>query len=145
LTNHINPAQEHLVTNIIRQKLIVGIDKVVQPADSLKSVLLFLPEGEYHELGLLYMHYILKERGIKTIYIGAAAPIKDIVYVTHLLQPDFMYTHLTTVAKNFHFDRFMEQIHLRLPNTPLIVSGQSTASSWQNLFLPPYISKNRMS
>ena len=26
LTNHINPAQEHLVTNIIRQKLIIGIE-----------------------------------------------------------------------------------------------------------------------
>ena len=28
LTYHINPAQEHLVTNIIRQKLIVGIENI---------------------------------------------------------------------------------------------------------------------
>ncbi len=130
LTNHINPAQEHLVTNIIRQKLIVGIDKVIHPVSSTKSVLLFLPEGEYHELGLLYMQYILKERGIKTIYIGAAAPIKDIVYVADLLLPAYMYTHLTTVAKNFHFDRFMDQIHQHLPKIPLIISG-NLACSWQ--------------
>ena len=49
MTNHINPAQEHLVTNIIRQKLIVGIEGINSPLKSNKSVLLFLPENEYHE------------------------------------------------------------------------------------------------
>src|SRR5574343_960172 len=57
LTNHINPAQEHLVTNIIRQKLIVGIESVVSHIHSDKAILLFLPEGEHHELGLLFMYY----------------------------------------------------------------------------------------
>ena len=60
LTNHINPAQEHLVTNIIRQKLISGIENIHSPLTSNKKILLFLPEGEYHELGLLFMYYILK-------------------------------------------------------------------------------------
>jgi DNA-binding transcriptional MerR regulator len=51
-TNHINPAQEHLVSNIIRQKLILGIEGVQTPLKVNKSILLFLPEAEYHELGL---------------------------------------------------------------------------------------------
>ncbi|MEP7236243.1 MAG: MerR family transcriptional regulator, partial [Ferruginibacter sp.] len=50
LTNHINPGQEHLVTNVIRQKLIVGIESVQSTVKINKSVLLFLPETEYHEL-----------------------------------------------------------------------------------------------
>jgi DNA-binding transcriptional MerR regulator len=61
-TNHINPAQEHLVSNIIRQKLIVGIDHATPMIASNKTILLFLPEGEHHELGLLYMYYLLKEK-----------------------------------------------------------------------------------
>ena len=56
ITNHINPAQEHLVTNIIRQKLIVGIEGVGVTLKLKKTVLLFLPEGEFHELGLLFMY-----------------------------------------------------------------------------------------
>jgi len=67
LTNHINPAQEHLVTNIIRQKLIVGIEGIVTLLKVNKTVLLFLPEGEYHELGMLFMYYLLKSRGVSTI------------------------------------------------------------------------------
>jgi DNA-binding transcriptional MerR regulator len=80
-TNHINAAQEHLVTNIIRQKLIVGVDHATPLITSNKTILLFLPEGEHHELGLLYMYYILKGRGLRVLYLGANVPGKDVVYV----------------------------------------------------------------
>src|SRR5437867_7887761 len=49
LTDHIQPAQEHLVSNIIRQKLIVGIEGAYSHVRVDKTVLLFLPEGENHE------------------------------------------------------------------------------------------------
>ncbi len=137
LTNHINPAQEHLVTNIIRQKLIVGIDKAHAIIKAEKNVLLFLPEGEYHELGLLYMHYILKSKGIGVSYLGASIPVKDISFVTNLQKTDYLYTHLTTVAKNFHFDRFLDSISNQIPQTPLIVSGY-LAGNWQKS-VPPTV------
>jgi DNA-binding transcriptional MerR regulator len=126
LTNHINPAQEHLVTNIIRQKLIVGIDGVVSHISSSKSMLLFLPEGEHHELGLLFMYYLLKSRGIKVIYLGANVPMKDVEFVADLKNPTFLYTHLTAVAHNFNFDKFLVNAHNRLFHNKLIVSGLLT-------------------
>jgi DNA-binding transcriptional MerR regulator len=126
LTNHINPAQEHLVTNIIRQKLIVGIEGVYTHMQANKSVLLFLPEGEHHELGLLYMYYLLKTRGVKTLYLGANVPVKDIEFVSKLKKPDYLYTHLTSVASNFNFEKFMNQVQLRLADFPLVISGQLT-------------------
>ena len=42
LTNHINPGQEHFVTNIVRQKIIVGIDKV-RPSFKINKTVLFIP------------------------------------------------------------------------------------------------------
>jgi methanogenic corrinoid protein MtbC1 len=137
LTNHINPAQEHLVTNIIRQKIIVGIDKIATPLQSKNIVLLFLPEGEHHELGLLYMHYILKNRGIKVIYLGASIPVKDISFIVNHEKVDYLYTHLTSVAKNFHFDRFLENVSTQIPKTPLIISGY-LAGNWQKK-VPPTV------
>jgi DNA-binding transcriptional MerR regulator len=68
LTNHVHPAQEHLVSNIIRQKLIVGIEKTVPFRQATRTVLLFLPEGEHHELGLLYVHYLLRVHGARVLY-----------------------------------------------------------------------------
>lgn len=126
LTSNINPAQEHLVTNIVRQKLIVGIENCVTHLSVDKNVLLFLPEGEHHELGLLYVHYILKSRGVKTLYLGANVPLKDLEYVVKLKCPDFLYTHLTSVAGHFNFDRFLNNVHQKCPDTPLMISGLIT-------------------
>lgn len=126
LTNHINPAQEHLVTNIIRQKLIVGIESAFTHFSIDKTVLLFLPEGEHHELGLLYTYYLLKNKGVKVIYIGANVPIKDIEYVAKIKKPDYLYTHLTSVAGNFNFEKFINLVQPRLQSFSLIISGQLT-------------------
>jgi DNA-binding transcriptional MerR regulator len=123
VTNHINPAQEHLVSNLIRQKLIVGIDKIVIDDKTNKSALLFLPEGEFHELGLLFVCYLLKRKGIYPFYLGANMPIKDVQYLVDFKKPDFIYSHLTSVGKNFSFDKFLLEIKQRLNNTPVVLSG----------------------
>jgi methanogenic corrinoid protein MtbC1 len=128
ITNHINPAQEHLVTNIIRQKLIVGIESTGSHFQSKTNVLLFLPEGEHHELGLLFIYYLLKSRGVKIWYLGANVPIKDLDYVVGIKKPDFVYTHLTSVANNFNFERFLNLVSMRIPGQKVIISGQLTQS-----------------
>jgi MerR family transcriptional regulator, light-induced transcriptional regulator len=136
LTNHINPAQEHLVTNIIRQKLIVGIDGIVTSLKVNKTVLLFLPEGEYHELGLLFMYYLLKSRGVTTIYLGSSVPLKDVEYVVKLKKPDYLYSHLTTVGQNFNFDKFITNVTQKFSGIPIIISGQLTCT-YQKKIQPP--------
>jgi DNA-binding transcriptional MerR regulator len=128
VTNRINPAQEHIITNIIRQKIILGIEKVNSIFSSKKLCILFLPEGEHHEMGLLFMHYLLKTKGIKVIYLGANVPIKDIEYVCQLKSPDFIYTHLTSLANNFNFEKFLNFIGQKIPQQQTIISGQVTCS-----------------
>lgn len=126
LTGHVIPAQEHLVTNIIRQKLIVAIDKAASPVELNKTMLLFLPEAEHHELGLLFINYILKSRGIKTIYLGANVPLKDVEFIYKQKKPDMIYIHLTATASNFNFEKFLQQIHLISGEIKTIISGYIT-------------------
>lgn len=126
LTNHINPAQEHLVTNIIRQKLIVGIEGISTPLKVNKTILLFLPEAEYHEMGLLFMYYLLKSRGIEVIYLGCNVPLADVGYVVKVKKPDFLYCHVTRPGLNFNFDKFLANISKNLADTPCIISGLLT-------------------
>ena len=126
VTGHINPAQEHLVTNIIRQKLIVGIETCISHLVKDRTVLLFLPEGEHHELGLLFMYYMLKNRGIKTIYLGANVPVKDVAYVVGQKKPDLVFTHLTATSSSFHLDKFLNQVNTHFGTVPTVVSGQLT-------------------
>ena len=137
VTDHINPAQEHLVSNIIRQKLIVGIEGVSTALSVTKSVLLFLPEGEYHELGLLFMYYLLKSRGICAIYLGANVPLTDVEYVARLKRPDYLYTHITAGGHNFNFDKFIHTINRKFASTPMLISGQLTQTYEKKI--PPSI------
>jgi len=124
MTGHIIPAQEHLVTNIIRQKLLVGIDSANSHLRIDKSLLLFLPEGEFHELGLLFVYYLLKSRGIRVVYLGANVPLDDVRQVIGYKKPDFLYTHLTSVSHAFNFDRFLAHSLKKFENIPLIISGK---------------------
>jgi len=126
LTGHINPAQEHLVTNVIRQKLIVAIESSSTHLKVVKTVLLFLPEGEHHELGLLFMYYMLKSRGVKTIYLGANVPVKDVAYVVNQKKLDIVFSHLTATSSHFNFEKFLNGIHAKVNGARVVISGQLT-------------------
>ena len=126
-TNHINPAQEHLVTNIIRQKLLVGIEKTIPLFYSPVTALLFLPEGEHHEIGLLYVYYLLKKAGIKVLYLGADVPLNDLECLVKIKQPHYIYTHLTSPANHFHMERFLNNLHGQNPRLPCYISGFITS------------------
>lgn len=129
MTNHVNPAQEHLVSNIIRQKLIVGIDRMQQLFKLKTTVLLFLPENEHHELGLLFLHYILKQKGVNVIYLGADIPLKDVAYVVQHHKTDYIYTHLTTVTRSFNIEKFIQSAMKIFPHNNLVISGGVTQGS----------------
>jgi DNA-binding transcriptional MerR regulator len=124
VTSYVVPAQEHLVTNLIRQKIIVGIEAAKPTFINPKTVLLFLPEGEYHELGLLFINYLLKTRSIQTYYLGTNVPLEDIEFVVKLKKPDYIYSHLTSVANAFSFERFLINVLKKANGTPVIISGR---------------------
>lgn len=137
ITNNINPAQEHLVTNIIRQKILVGIENTVSQIKSEKVALLFLPEGEFHELGLLYVYYLLKSRGIKVLYLGADVPLSDVSFIARVKKPDYLYTHLTALSASFNIERFLNNVHLKINDVPVIISGPFTVNYKKEI--PPNI------
>lgn len=123
LTGHIMPAQEHFVTNIIRQKIIFAIETVIPEKAMDKTVLLFLPEGEHHELGLLFLHYLVKKQGAKVVYLGANVPLKDIKNIVCTIQPQIAFIHLTSGCPNYNFEKLIQSIPSCLDNLHTIISG----------------------
>lgn len=81
LTNSICPAQEHFVSNLIKQKIYVGIDQIDinQIKHPEKTFVLYLPELEFHEISLLMLNLTLRSRGYKTIFLGQSVPIEDLI------------------------------------------------------------------
>lgn len=133
LTSQIRPAQEHIVSNIIRQKILAAADQLPAAKSSASTVLLFLPEGERHELGLLYMYYKLKKNHFNTIYLGADVPLADVKELVLRKKPAYIYIHLTGTAPYINMPGFLKALSAVSKNTFFIVTGDAAASYTQRL------------
>lgn len=124
LTDSVNPAQEHFITNLIRQKVIVAIDGQYETFDEkAKKYMLFLPSGELHELGLLFANYLIKAKGNKAIYLGQNMPFNDLSSVYKVYEPDYLLTILTSKDKSIETTDYLNNLAEEFPNTPILVSG----------------------
>lgn len=123
MTDRLVPAQEHIASNIIYRKLTLAIERLPQAAPESPSVLLFLPEGEIHDIGLLYVYYILRKNNKKVIYLGANSPLKDVQYIYELKRPKYLYTHLTSTAESFDVRKYLQALVLAMPDVKIFVSG----------------------
>lgn len=123
-TGSVSPAQEHFIANLIRQKLIVAIDACYVPSKEEKTrYLLFLPEGELHELSLLFCHYLLKSRKNKVVYLGANVPLNDLIQTCELYKPDCVVSVFTSAPLQSKVQSYINELSKRLPHTRLFLSG----------------------
>jgi len=122
-THNITPAQEHFISNLIRQKLIVAIDSLPLPAKNTSKVLLFLPENELHELGLLFYHYLLRKAGYQTFYLGQAVPHDDLKQIFDTHRPDMLVTAITTALSKPKLLDYLVQLTTDFPCSRILVSG----------------------
>lgn len=124
-TGAITPSQEHFISNLIRQKIIVAIDGLFVPATEYKKkYLLFLPEEEMHELSLLFSSYIIKSRKNKVIYIGQSTPFDDVIKIYNQLKPDYLLTVLTTHPQPCEVQPYLNKLSQTFHNSKILVSGR---------------------
>ncbi len=71
-------AQEHFLINIIRQKICVAIDDLPLSSIDEQIWVLFLPEDEAHEIGILFANYLLRQAGKRVIYLGSRVPLTSL-------------------------------------------------------------------
>lgn len=121
-TGAINPAQEHFISNLVRQKLIVAIDGQI-PSVTGRKFLLFLPDGELHEISILFASYLIKSKGHKVIYLGQSTPKKDLDEVYNLLEPEFLLTVMTTCPPGETSQEYLDYLSKRFSKAQIYVSG----------------------
>jgi len=97
-TNTISPSHEHFLTVHIKQKILIHIERLqsTDPRPSTKTVVLFLPENETHDLGLLFINYEVLSLGYHTIFLGENIPLNNLKYINKLYD-DIIYISYFTV------------------------------------------------
>ena len=124
LTGSINPVHENFMSYLIRQKAIVAIDN--QPfatGQNIKTFLIYLPEGETQELSLLLLHYLLKARGNRVIYLGLNISLEDIEDAYLISKPDYIYTLITESYTNKPVKDYVNTLSKMFPNSSILLSG----------------------
>ncbi len=135
-TGAINPAHEHFISNLVRQKLIVAIDGQV-PSGVGKKFLLFLPEGELHEISLLFASYLIKSKGNKVVYLGQNTPHEDLMTVYKIHEPDYMLAVITTSPSSEFAQEYLNKLSADFPKPQILVTGYQVIG--QDFVMPPNV------
>lgn len=123
LVGTITSAQEHFISNLIRQKVISEIDKLPIPDPSGDPIMLYLPEHEWHELGLLYYQFLLRKKGLHTVYLGQSLPYDSTLDCVKRLQPKAIITSWLTAVDDDFLVKYFEQLIADSNNTPIYAGG----------------------
>jgi len=96
-TKTINPCHEHFITNLIKQKLSIEIEKAQNPNnyDDSKLFVLYLPPNEIHDLGLNYFHYEVLLENYRVINLGSSLPVCDLENILNLHKTIIFATYFT--------------------------------------------------
>jgi DNA-binding transcriptional MerR regulator len=134
-TGSLNPAYEHFITSLIRQKLFVACDS--QPKNkhaNAKKFMLFLPSFEPHEIGLLFANYLIRSRGHHTSYLGTNLPLDDLSPVMQVYQADFILTVLTNPIPNQSPLFVANKLSSDFPKANILIGGNQILQA--NIQLP---------
>ncbi|TRX23103.1 MerR family transcriptional regulator [Flavobacterium franklandianum] len=108
----ITPAQEHFITFLIKQKLLLNTEKlqILEPTKTDKVYVLYLPENEIHELGLMYLNYEILLNGYKTIYLGESVPIESLKDMKKYFDTIVYVSYLTVEPTKDAINNYIEEI-----------------------------------
>ncbi len=123
LIGTINPAQEHFITNLIRQKVIGEIDKLPIPDPKKDGIMLYLPEHEWHELSLLFYQFILRKNNINTFYLGQSLPYDSLIECVNKLQPKALMTSLLAAVEGSFVESYFANIEKDTNGLPVFAGG----------------------
>ncbi len=124
LSGSVGPVHEHFISHLIRQKIIANIDQQdLSLKPDAKKVLLYLPEGELHEIGLLFANYVFRARKHSVIYLGQSLPYVDLQLAYEIHQPDYVFSVFTSQPHAEEIDSYLAQMATDFPNSKVILTG----------------------
>lgn len=115
-TKSIKLAHEHFISNLISQKLQSNIEKnqsINYNAHS-KTYVLFLPQDEIHDLGLLYLYYELTIRGLHSIYLGRNISKDNVADLKSYYKKINFISYFTVEPSGDNLKEYIKEVNMEL-------------------------------
>ena len=135
----VSPAQEHFASNLLRDVLIKETADLKPVPNLHGKILFYLPEGELHEIGLLYFNYIALREGYSTVYLGQSVPLIDMLAVAEKSNINLLFTSFTVSMPENTIENHFESVLKTLPQAKVFVTGRQIEEQPQ--LLPKEINK----
>jgi DNA-binding transcriptional MerR regulator len=119
-------AHEHFVSNLVRNRLIRETGKF-ESKDSSPSILFFLRENEYHELGLLYSNFLAAQEGLRCVYLGQNLPFGDLSNLLINSEFDFVCTSFISAIEKSELEQYLANLSLVFNRNKILVAGRQIA------------------
>ena len=96
-TNSISPSHEHFITSLVKQKIHAMCENLQQNSTRRtdRRFVLFLPDNEIHELGLLYLQYEVLNNGFQCVFLGQSVPIESLSNLIDIGEPITFISYFT--------------------------------------------------
>jgi len=121
-------AHEHFVSSLIRSRLIREAGSF-ESNETSKTVLFFLRENEWHELGLPYFNFLAAQAGLRCVYLGQSLPFEDLsnLLTASKSKYDFVCTSFIQAIEKAELDRYLANLSLVFNQNKILIAGRQVA------------------
>jgi DNA-binding transcriptional MerR regulator len=128
-TNTITPAHEHFLSVHIKQKILLNTERIqlLEPKPNSKTFVLFLPDNEIHDIGLLFINYQLRSKGYHTIFLGESVPMSSLSDLLDFFEHITFVSYFTVYPLDNDITEYINNFNellLNKENTELILLGK---------------------
>lgn len=108
-TNSISPSHEHFITSLVKQKIHAMCEDLQQKSTRRtdRRFVLFLPDNEIHELGLLYLQYEVLNNGFQCVFLGQSVPIESLSNLVDIGEPITFISYFTIEPAQDKIDSYL--------------------------------------
>ncbi len=108
-TNTITPAHEHFLTTLIRQKILINTEFIQSEAkpNSKKTFVLFLPDNEIHELGIMFLNYQIVSHNFHCIFLGQSVPMESLADILNYYDDIIFLSYFTIKPLKEEIDDYL--------------------------------------
>lgn len=135
-TEKMNPAQEHFISNLVLQKIYSAIDGLQPSTESNEKWLLFLPQHEFHEIGLLVANYLLRNAGKKVIYLGSRVPYDALLQTAQINKPTHLMLVIVRNQPIEELQEYLDKLAIDFKDSKIKIAGNPFLLSQANIKKP---------
>ena len=125
----------------MKQKILLNTERLqlLEPKPVSKTFVLYLPDNEIHDIGLLFINYQLRGKGYHTIFLGESVPMESLTDLLDFFDEITYVSYFTVyplVQEIPDYIKKFNELLLKKDNTKLFLLGKQLSDIQLNNLYP---------